>query len=254
MRRRDLPRLKQVLKAGPVHRGGRRRWLRAESGVQRRRLAGDRRGRGQAAGYKLGDDVTLAWIAPPPSSSKDGPTTWPAKARCSTLPASRYLAGLAERYPIVSIEDGMDESDWAGWKDLTDKLGGKRAAGRRRPVRDQHQDSQAEGIDKGIANSILIKFNQIGTLTETLAAIQMAKAAGYTAVISHRSGETEDTTIADLAVGTGAGQIKTGSLCRSDRVAKYNQPAAYRGAATPRWKPARGATWGWCGAVRPFTW
>ena len=133
-----------------------------------------------------------------------------------------YLKGLTERYPIISIEDGLDESDWAGWKILTDKIGEKTQL-----VGDDlfvtNTKILKEGIDKKIANSILIKFNQIGTLTETLEAIQMAKAAGYTAVISHRSGETEDSTIADLAVGTAAGQIKTGSLCRSDRVSKYNQ-------------------------------
>ncbi|HEM8800571.1 TPA: phosphopyruvate hydratase, partial [Klebsiella michiganensis] len=133
-----------------------------------------------------------------------------------------YLAGLTQRYPIISIEDGMDESDWAGWKGLTDKIGAKVQL-----VGDDlfvtNTKILKEGIEKGIGNSILIKFNQIGSLTETLEAIQMAKAAGYTAVISHRSGETEDSTIADLAVGTAAGQIKTGSLCRSDRVSKYNQ-------------------------------
>jgi enolase len=133
-----------------------------------------------------------------------------------------YLAGLTERYPIISVEDGMDESDWAGWKVLTDKIGAKVQL-----VGDDlfvtNTKILKRGIDESIANSILIKFNQIGTLTETLEAIQMAKAAGYTAVISHRSGETEDSTIADLAVGTAAGQIKTGSLCRSDRVSKYNR-------------------------------
>ena len=135
---------------------------------------------------------------------------------------SDYLADLTEKYPIVSIEDGLDESDWAGWAVLTEKLGD-----RIQLVGDDLFVTNTEilkrGIDEGIGNSILIKFNQIGSLTETLDAIAMAKAAGYTAVISHRSGETEDATIADLAVGTGAGQIKTGSLCRSDRVAKYNR-------------------------------
>ena len=133
-----------------------------------------------------------------------------------------YLADLVSKHPIISIEDGLDESDWAGWKILTDKIGDKVQL-----VGDDlfvtNTKILKEGIDKKIANSILIKFNQIGTLTETLEAIQMAKAAGYTAVISHRSGETEDSTIADLAVGTAAGQIKTGSLSRSDRIAKYNQ-------------------------------
>ncbi|MFT6325374.1 MAG: enolase, partial [Crocinitomicaceae bacterium] len=135
---------------------------------------------------------------------------------------SDYLAELCEQYPIVSIEDGQDESDWAGWKYQTEILGDKVQL-----VGDDlfvtNTKILKRGIDEKIANSILIKFNQIGTLTETLEAIQMAQAAGFTAVISHRSGETEDTTIADLAVGTCAGQIKTGSLCRSDRVAKYNR-------------------------------
>jgi enolase len=133
-----------------------------------------------------------------------------------------YLAGLVGRYPIVTIEDGMDESDWAGWALLSRALGD-----RVQLVGDDlfvtNTRILKEGIDKGIANSILIKPNQIGTLTETLQAIEMATAAGYTAVVSHRSGETEDDTIADLAVATTATQIKTGSLCRSDRVAKYNR-------------------------------
>jgi enolase len=133
-----------------------------------------------------------------------------------------YLADLAGRYPICSIEDGMDESDWEGWAELTRLLGSSVQL-----VGDDlfvtNTKILSRGIREGIANSILIKFNQIGSLSETLDAIAMARKAGYTAVISHRSGETEDTTIADLAVGTSAGQIKTGSLCRSDRVAKYNR-------------------------------
>ena len=133
-----------------------------------------------------------------------------------------YLANLAEKFPIISIEDGMAEGDWDGWKYLTDVIGKKVQI-----VGDDlfvtNTKILKEGIDKGIANSILIKINQIGTLTETFAAIEMAKRAGYTAVISHRSGETEDSTIADIAVGLNAMQIKTGSLSRSDRVAKYNQ-------------------------------
>ena len=147
-----------------------------------------------------------------------------------------YLDELSQKYPIISIEDGMDESDWDGWATLTRKVGD-----RVQLVGDDlfvtNTKILKRGIDNKIANSILIKFNQIGSLTETLDAIKMAKDAGYTAVISHRSGETEDTTIADLAVATSAGQIKTGSLCRSDRVAKYNRllrieaelGAAYRG-------------------------
>ena len=133
-----------------------------------------------------------------------------------------YLAELSNKYPIVSIEDGLDESDWDGWASLTNKIGE-----RVQLVGDDlfvtNTKILKRCIDNGIGNSILIKFNQIGSLTETLAAIRMAKEAGFTVVISHRSGETEDATIADLAVGTAAGQIKTGSLCRSDRVAKYNQ-------------------------------
>jgi enolase len=132
------------------------------------------------------------------------------------------LATWADKYPIVSIEDGMHESDWDGWAHLTEKLGKKVQL-----VGDDlfvtNTKILQEGISRGIANSILIKINQIGTLTETFSAIEMAKRAGYTAVISHRSGETEDSTIADIAVGSNAGQIKTGSLSRSDRMAKYNQ-------------------------------
>ena len=133
-----------------------------------------------------------------------------------------YLASLVEKYPIISIEDGMDENDWEGWKLLTEKLGDKvQLVGDDLFVTNTEKLSQ--GIKKGVANSILIKVNQIGTLTETLDAIEMAKRAGYTAVISHRSGETEDSTIADIAVAVNAGQIKTGSLSRTDRIAKYNQ-------------------------------
>jgi enolase len=133
-----------------------------------------------------------------------------------------YWAGVRERYPVISIEDGMAEEDWEGWKQLTDRLGD-----RCQLVGDDlfvtNTARLQRGIDGGIANSILIKVNQIGTLTETLEAIELARRAGYTAVMSHRSGETEDTTIADLAVATGVGQIKTGAPSRSDRVAKYNQ-------------------------------
>src|SRR5690554_587126 len=158
------------------------------------------------AGYKLGDDITLALDCAATEFHKDGKYDLAGEGKQFDAEGfADYLTGLAQRYPIISIEDGMDESDWAGWKVLTNTKILKR------------------GIDEKIGNSILIKFNQIGSLTETLEAIQMAKAAGFTAVISHRSGETEDATIADLAVGTAAGQIKTGSLCRSDRVAKYNQ-------------------------------
>ena len=175
------------------------------------------------AGYKLGDDVTLALDCASSEFFENGKYDLAGEGKAFDATGfADYLAGLSERYPIISIEDGMDESDWAGWKVLTDKIGSKVQL-----VGDDlfvtNTKILKEGIDKGIANSILIKFNQIGSLTETLEAIQMAKAAGYTAVISHRSGETEDHTSADLAVGTAAGQIKTGSLCRSDRVSKYNQ-------------------------------
>ncbi len=133
-----------------------------------------------------------------------------------------YWADMADRYPIVSIEDGMDEEDWEGWRDLTERLGQKVQL-----VGDDlfvtNPERLRRGIEEGVANSILVKVNQIGTLTETLEAIAIAREAGYTTVISHRSGETEDTTIADLAVATGAGQIKTGAPSRSDRTAKYNR-------------------------------
>jgi enolase len=177
----------------------------------------------EAAGYKLGTDVTLALDCAASEFYKDGQYVLAGEDKSFSSEAfADYLADLSDKYPIVSIEDGLDESDWDGWKVLTDKL-----AKRVQLVGDDlfvtNTKILAEGIEKGIANSILIKFNQIGSLTETLEAIAMAKEAGYTAVISHRSGETEDTTIADLAVATAAGQIKTGSLCRSDRVAKYNR-------------------------------
>ncbi|MQT36165.1 MAG: phosphopyruvate hydratase [Pseudomonas helleri] len=175
------------------------------------------------AGYTLGTDVTLALDCAASEFYEDGKYNLSGEGQVfSSEGFAEYLKGLTQRYPIISIEDGLDESDWNGWKILTDKIGEKVQL-----VGDDlfvtNTKILKEGIDKNIANSILIKFNQIGTLTETLEAIQMAKAAGYTAVISHRSGETEDSTIADLAVGTSAGQIKTGSLCRSDRVSKYNQ-------------------------------
>jgi len=177
----------------------------------------------EKAGYVLGKDVTLALDCAASEFYKDGRYILASEGKSySSSEFADYLAALCDKYPIVSIEDGMDESDWAGWASLTDKIGGSVQL-----VGDDlfvtNTKILAEGIEKGIANSILIKFNQIGTLTETFEAIRMAQEAGYTAVISHRSGETEDTTIADLAVATSAGQIKTGSLCRSDRVGKYNQ-------------------------------
>jgi len=175
------------------------------------------------AGYTLGKDVTLALDCASSEFYKDGQYQLSGEGKSfDSAGFADYLAGLCDRFPIVSIEDGMDESDWDGWKVLTDKLGAKvQLVGDDLFVTNTR--ILKEGIEKGIGNSILIKFNQIGSLTETLEAIRMAQDAGYTAVISHRSGETEDTTIADLAVATCAGQIKTGSLCRSDRVAKYNQ-------------------------------
>jgi enolase len=176
-----------------------------------------------SAGYALGEDITLALDCAASEFYRDGRYHLGGDGRdFDSSGFADYLSGLVDLHPIVSIEDGLDESDWAGWRILTEKLGQ-----RVQLVGDDLFVTNTEilkrGIDEGIANSILIKFNQIGSLTETLNAIAMAKAAGYTAVISHRSGETEDATIADLAVGTGAGQIKTGSLCRSDRVAKYNR-------------------------------
>ncbi len=175
------------------------------------------------AGYEAGKDVFLGLDCAASEFYQAGQYVLAGENRSfSAREFSDYLADLAGRYPIISIEDGLDESDWDGWAYLTRKLGD-----RIQLVGDDlfvtNSAILQKGIDQGIANSILIKLNQIGTLTETLQAIQMAKAANYTAVISHRSGETEDTTIADLAVATAAGQIKTGSLCRSDRVAKYNQ-------------------------------
>lgn len=177
----------------------------------------------QAAGYKLGDDVTLALDCAASEFYRDGQYDLSGEGKVySSEGFSDFLAELCDQYPIISIEDGQDESDWAGWKYQTEKLGS-----RVQLVGDDlfvtNTKILEKGIELGVANSILIKFNQIGSLTETLDAIKMAKDAGYSAVISHRSGETEDTTIADLAVATAAGQIKTGSLCRSDRVAKYNR-------------------------------
>ncbi len=177
----------------------------------------------EAAGYKLGEDIGLALDCASTEFYKDGVYDLAGEGKkYSAEEFADFLAGLCDRYPILSIEDGMDESDWEGWEILTRKIGD-----RVQLVGDDlfvtNTKILKEGIDKSIANSILIKFNQIGSLTETLEAINMAQEAGYTAVISHRSGETEDTTIADLAVATAAGQIKTGSLCRSDRVAKYNR-------------------------------
>ena len=177
----------------------------------------------ERAGYVLGQHVTLALDCAASEFFEDGFYHLQGEdRRFDSEDFSRYLSSLCERYPITSIEDGMDESDWDGWKKLTAQLGEHvQLVGDDLFVTNTR--ILKEGIDRGIANSVLIKYNQIGTLTETLAAIRMAQAAGYKAVISHRSGETEDTFIADLAVATRAGQIKTGSLCRSDRVSKYNR-------------------------------
>ena len=192
----------------------------------------------EQVGYKAGEDIHLALDCAATEFYKDGKYILAGEGNKAfdSQGFSDYLVGLARQYPIISIEDGLDESDWDGWKYLTEQIGDKVQL-----VGDDlfvtNPAILQEGIDKHIANAILIKFNQIGTLSETLDAIYLAKKNGYATVISHRSGETEDSTIADLAVGTAAGQIKTGSLCRSDRVAKYNQllrieqqvRASYRG-------------------------
>ena len=177
----------------------------------------------EKAGYKPGRDICLGLDVASSEFFRDGVYTLHGEHRSfKAAQFARYLAKLCDKYPIITIEDGMAEGDWSGWAGLTDALGE-----RVQLVGDDlfvtNPKILAEGIAKGIANSILIKVNQIGTLTETLEAITLAQGAGYSAVVSHRSGETEDTTIADIAVATGAGQIKTGSLSRSDRIAKYNQ-------------------------------
>jgi enolase len=178
----------------------------------------------EKAGYTAGEQIAIGLDCAASEFYKDGKYVLEGEGGLQ-LTAQQWtdmLATWVDKYPIISIEDGMAEGDWDGWKLLTDRLGAKVQI-----VGDDlfvtNTKILKEGIDKGIANSILIKINQIGTLTETFAAIEMAKRANYTAVISHRSGETEDSTIADIAVGTNAGQIKTGSMSRSDRIAKYNQ-------------------------------
>ena len=175
------------------------------------------------AGYKPGEDVCSALDCAATEFFKNGKYVYDGEGKTrSRSEQAKYLADLVARYPIVSIEDGMSEDDMDGWKELTDLIGKKCQL-----VGDDlfvtNVTRLADGIKNGLANSILIKVNQIGTLTETLAAVEMAHKAGYTAVMTHRSGETEDSTIADLAVATNCGQIKTGSLARSDRTAKYNQ-------------------------------
>jgi enolase len=177
----------------------------------------------EKSGFKVGSDIYLGLDVASSEFYKDGMYDLASEGRkFDAAGFADYLAALVDQYPIISIEDGMDESDWEGWKILTEKLGD-----RVQLVGDDlfvtNTAILSRGIDEKIANSILIKFNQIGTLTETMEAINMAHDAGYSAVVSHRSGETEDTTISDLVVAANTGQIKTGSLCRSDRVAKYNQ-------------------------------
>ncbi|MER2267154.1 phosphopyruvate hydratase [Methylobacterium oxalidis] len=177
----------------------------------------------QAAGFKPGTEIVLALDCAATEFFKDGAYRYEGEGKTRDIAAQvDYLAELVGKYPIVSIEDGMSEDDWEGWKLLTDKIGD-----RCQLVGDDlfvtNVERLSRGIGSGTANSILVKVNQIGSLTETLAAVDMAQRAGYTAVMSHRSGETEDSTIADLAVATNCGQIKTGSLARSDRLAKYNQ-------------------------------
>lgn len=179
----------------------------------------------EKASYKPGDDIFIAMDVASSEFYDKGNNVYDLASESKKLSSEemvRYLADLTKKYPIVSIEDGLDENDWDGWKFLTSELGGKiQLVGDDLLVTNTEKLKHA--IDNNIANSILIKVNQIGTLTETLDAIEMAKCAGYTSVISHRSGETEDATIADIAVATNAGQIKTGSASRSDRIAKYNQ-------------------------------
>lgn len=177
----------------------------------------------ETAGYKAGDDVVLALDAASSEFYKDGKYVMAGEGKTFTSEEIvKYYADLKANYPIMSLEDGMAEDDWEGWKMLTETLGGKMQL-----VGDDlfvtNSKRLAMGIEKGVANSILVKVNQIGSLTETLDAVNMAHRAGYTAVLSHRSGETEDSTIADIAVATNCGQIKTGSMSRSDRMAKYNQ-------------------------------
>jgi enolase len=177
----------------------------------------------KAAGFKPGEDIALGLDCAATEFFHDGKYVYSGENKTRTIQEqAQYLAKLAADYPIVSIEDGMSEDDWEGWKILTDLIGKKCQL-----VGDDlfvtNVDRLSKGISGGICNSILVKVNQIGSLTETLAAVSMAQRAGYTAVMSHRSGETEDSTIADLAVATNCGQIKTGSLARSDRLAKYNQ-------------------------------
>jgi len=178
----------------------------------------------ETAGYRPGEDIFIAFDCAASEFYTDGVYELKAEAKPkkSIDELIEFYSGWVDRYPVISIEDGMAEGDWKGWKALTDKLGANLQL-----VGDDifvtNTNILSRGISEGIANSVLIKLNQIGTITETMQAVNMAHRAGYTTVISHRSGETEDTTIADLAVAVGSGQIKTGSLSRSERIAKYNQ-------------------------------
>ena len=178
----------------------------------------------QQAGYKPGEEIAIALDPAASEFYQDGKYVFKKsdKSAKSSDDMVKFYAKWVKDYPIVSLEDGLSEDDWDGWQNLTKELGEQDSARRRRHLRHQHSNF-AEGIEKGIANSILIKVNQIGTVSETLDAIDLGRRNGYTSVISHRSGETEDTFIADFAVATGAGQIKTGSASRTDRIAKYNQ-------------------------------
>jgi len=177
----------------------------------------------EQAGFKAGEDIYLALDCAATEFFKDGKYVYEGEGVTRTISAqAEYLAKLSKAYPIISIEDGLSEDDWDGWKQVTDLIGSKvQLVGDDLFVTNTKR--LKDGISKKTANSILVKVNQIGSLTETLEAVEMAHKAGYTAVMSHRSGETEDSTIADLAVATNCGQIKTGSLARSDRLAKYNQ-------------------------------
>ena len=205
----------------------------------------------EAAGYSPGKDVAIALDPATSEIYRDGGYVLEHEGRTlSSSELTDYWADLAARYPIVSIEDGMDEEDWDGWRTLTERLGAAvQLVGD--DVFVTNTERLERGIQAGVANSILIKVNQIGTLSETLKAITMAREAGYTAVMSHRSGETEDVTIADLAVATGCGQIKTGAPSRSERVAKYNQLLRIEEqlgerAEFPGWAPF-GGRWGGSG-------
>ena len=222
--RRDVSRVEGVAPgARSQHRARRRGRLRTEPPVERGSAASAARKRSTAPATARARRSRSPSTSPRPSSSPTASTTSPAKGRKFTAPEFvDYLADLCDRYPIVSIEDGMAEDDWDGWRALTERLGEQvQLVGD--DVFVTNSERLREGIERGVANSVLVKVNQIGTLTETLDTVDLAGRAAYTSVMSHRSGETEDATIADLAVATNCGQIKTGAPARSDRVAKYNQ-------------------------------